>query len=72
MFPAHIRALGVALPYAIANSLFGGSAEYVALGFKQSGYESRFYIYTSVILAVGLLTVVLMPDTRKASLIKED
>ncbi len=72
MFPAHIRALGVALPYAIANSLFGGSAEYVALGFKQSGHESRFYIYTSVILAVGLLTVVLMPDTRKASLIKED
>eukprot|EP01035_Chromulina_nebulosa_P040427 gene40427-54673_t len=27
MFPAHIRALGVALPYAIANSIFGGSAE---------------------------------------------
>ena len=72
MFPAHIRALGVALPYAIANSVFGGSAESVALGFKAAGHESRFYLYVSVILAVGLLTVILMPDTRKASLIRED
>ena len=31
MFPADIRALGVALPYAIANAIFGGTAEYVAL-----------------------------------------
>ncbi len=31
LFPAHIRALGVALPYALANTLFGGTAEYVAL-----------------------------------------
>ncbi len=34
LFPAEIRALGVALPYAIANTLFGGTAEYVALWFK--------------------------------------
>lgn len=72
MFPAHIRALGVALPYAIANSVFGGSAESVALGFKQAGHESGFYLYTSGILAIGLLTVLLMPDTRRISLIKED
>lgn len=72
MFPTHIRALGVALPYAIANSVFGGSAEYVALGFKKAGHESNFYAYVSIVLAVGLLTVILMPDTRKASLIAED
>lgn len=29
LFPAHIRALGVALPYAIANTLFGGTAEFL-------------------------------------------
>jgi MHS family alpha-ketoglutarate permease-like MFS transporter len=34
LFPAHIRALGVALPYALANAIFGGTAEYVALWFK--------------------------------------
>ena len=27
LFPAEIRALGVALPYAIANTIFGGTAE---------------------------------------------
>jgi len=72
MFPAHIRALGVALPYAIANSIFGGSAEAVALRFKQLGNESHFYLYVSGILAVGLLTVILLPDTKKTSLIHED
>jgi hypothetical protein len=35
--PSHIRALGVALPYAIANAVFGGSAEYVALQLKALG-----------------------------------
>ena len=72
LFPAHIRALGVALPYALANSIFGGSAEPVALGFKKAGHESYFYLYVTAILAVGLLTVVLMPDTRKTSTITED
>ena len=36
LFPAHIRALGVALPYALANTMFGGTAEYVALWFKDA------------------------------------
>ena len=39
MFPADIRALGVALPYAIANAIFGGTAEYVALWLKDIGHE---------------------------------
>ena len=72
MFPAHVRALGVALPYALANSIFGGSAEAVALGFKEAGVESRFYLYVCGVLALGLVTVVLLPDTQKHSLIKED
>jgi MHS family alpha-ketoglutarate permease-like MFS transporter len=38
MFPAEVRALGVGLAYAISNAVFGGSAEYVALGLKASGH----------------------------------
>lgn len=72
MFPAHIRALGVALPYALANSVFGGSAEAVALKFKNDGVESNFYIYVTAILLVGFITVILLPDTKKTSLIEED
>jgi MHS family alpha-ketoglutarate permease-like MFS transporter len=72
LFPAHIRALGVALPYALANTLFGGTAEFVALWFKQSGIESAFYIYVSGMIAVSLIVYVRMKDTRTHSLIRED
>jgi MHS family alpha-ketoglutarate permease-like MFS transporter len=72
MFPAHVRALGVALPYALANSVFGGTAEPLALWFKDQEMESNFYIYASIVLAVGFVTVLLLPDTKKHSLIHED
>ena len=39
LFPPEVRALGVGLPYAIANAMFGGTAEYVALSLKSAGYE---------------------------------
>jgi MFS family permease len=43
MFPPEVRAMGVGLAYAIANAIFGGSAEYVALLFKDNGIESNFF-----------------------------
>ena len=69
LFPAHIRALGVALPYAIANAVFGGTAEYVALWFKLDGQESLYFWYVTGMIAVSLITYVLMRDTRAKSLI---
>ncbi|WP_236554899.1 MFS transporter [Novosphingobium sp. 9U] len=72
LFPAHIRALGVALPYAIANTLFGGTAEYVALWLKQHEAEQAFYWYVTAMIAVSLVVYVRMRDTRRASLIVED
>ncbi|MEJ7935602.1 MFS transporter [Sphingobium sp. AN558] len=72
LFPAHIRALGVALPYALANTLFGGTAEFVALWFKQSGMESAFYLYVSAMIGVSLIVYIRMRDTRAHSLIQED
>jgi MHS family alpha-ketoglutarate permease-like MFS transporter len=72
LFPAHIRALGVALPYALANTIFGGTAEYVALKFKDSGWERGFYWYVTAMIAVSLIIYVRMRDTRAASAIAED
>lgn len=72
LFPPHIRTLGVALPYAVGNALFGGSAEYVALLFKDGGMESGFYWYVSAIIAVALVCFILLPDTKKTSRILED
>ena len=62
----------MALPYALANAAFGGTAEYVALWFKSEGMESGFYLYASLILAIGFLVTLTMRDTRRHSLIEED
>jgi len=72
MFPAHIRMLGVALPYALANALFGGTAEYVALWFKDTGWERGFYWYVTAMIGVSLVTYLRMRDTAKHSRILED
>ena len=72
LFPAHIRALGVALPYAIANALFGGTAEYVALWFKLDGNESRYFWYVTVMIGVSLLVFVFMRDTKHKTLITHE
>jgi MHS family alpha-ketoglutarate permease-like MFS transporter len=39
MFPPEVRALSVGSAYAIANAGSGGTAEYVALWFKEHGIE---------------------------------
>lgn len=65
LFPTTVRALGVGFPYAVANALFGGSAEYVALSFKASGREVWFAWYVAVMAAVALAASIWMPDTRK-------
>jgi MHS family alpha-ketoglutarate permease-like MFS transporter len=72
LFPAHIRALGVALPYALANVLFGGTAEMVALAFKHEGLESAFYVYVAGVMTLGLICAIILKDTGRHSLIHED
>jgi MHS family alpha-ketoglutarate permease-like MFS transporter len=61
MFPTEIRALGVGLSYAIANAIFGGTAEFVALSFKAGGYESLFYWYVTGILVLAFLVSFRLP-----------
>lgn len=72
LFPTRVRALGVALPYAIANSVFGGTAEAVGLSFKQAGHEAWFYVYVTVMIGVSLIVYALMRDTRDHSRIVEE
>ncbi|MET0240888.1 MAG: MFS transporter, partial [Sphingobium sp.] len=71
MFPPHIRALGVALPYAIANALFGGSAEYVALALKGAGREPIFFWYVSGMAALSLLAYLAMRETKRHGTMSE-
>jgi len=65
LFPTQVRALGVGLTYAIANAMFGGTAEYVALWLKSAGRESWFAWYVAGMVAIGLAAALIMPDTRK-------
>ncbi len=71
LFPAHIRALGVGFPYAIAVSIFGGSAEYIALSFKEHGHENWFYWYVTGCILVSLVVYTTMNDTKKHSKIED-
>ena len=67
LFPTHIRALGVGLPYALTVALFGGTAEYIALWLKQAGLETWFYGYVTACIAVSLAVYALMRDTKATS-----
>ncbi|CAF26343.1 MFS family transporter [Bartonella quintana] len=72
MFPASIRAMGVGLSYAIANALFGGSAETVALEFKKIGYESVFHFYIVGMMIIAFIAILLMPNARKKGYLQGD
>lgn len=65
LFPTRIRALGVALPYAVTVSVFGGTTEYVALWCKQMGHEMWFAYYVSACALVTLLTVLSLRKTTE-------
>ena len=55
MFPPEVRAMGVGLSYAVANAMFGGSAEYVALSLKSWGVENAFFWYVSGMALLAFL-----------------
>lgn len=71
LFSAEIRALGVGFPYAVSVSLFGGTAEYVALWLKGAGREQWFFWYVSGCIAVSLCVYLFMRDTRHRSAIRD-
>ena len=67
LFPTAIRASGVAIPYALTVSIFGGTAPALALQFKSMGHESWFYYYLSGMIFLSLFVYLLMRDTKTNS-----
>ncbi len=72
MFPANVRSLGVSFPYALAVALFGGTAEYMALLFKNAGHAHWFYWYLTGCLALSLVVSINMRDTEKHSQMQDN
>jgi MHS family alpha-ketoglutarate permease-like MFS transporter len=67
LFPTKIRAIGVGLPYAVTVSIFGGTADSVALGFKSLGHEDWFYYYLTAMIGISLVVYLFMRDTKADS-----
>jgi len=72
LFRTTVRALGVGFTYGLANAIFGGSAEYVALWFKQAGREDWLYWYVAIMCAIAFVAALFMPDARKTGHLRHD
>ena len=57
LFPAEIRALGVGLGYALANSVFGGTAPMLYQASKPD-HVTLFIVYVTVVIGVSLLVYI--------------
>ncbi|MGQ9351440.1 MFS transporter [Mycolicibacterium gilvum] len=58
LFPAHVRALGVGIGYALANSIFGGTAPLIYQAAKEQGHVPLFIGYVTVCVAISLVVYV--------------
>ena len=68
LFPTHIRATGMAIPYSLTVAIFGGTAPFLQNWLADQGHLPWFAGY---VIGLNLLTVVailLMPETRGRSL----
>ena len=61
LFTEHVRALGTGLGYAISNAIFGGSAPWVALQFKNAGMENGFFVYIAVLTLLMFIATLCLP-----------
>ncbi len=72
LYPVHVRALGVSLPYAVALAIFGGNAETAALYFKKAGMEGGYYWLVAAVFTVGFLAATQLPDERRGTRLADD
>jgi MHS family alpha-ketoglutarate permease-like MFS transporter len=63
-FPAEVRVTGIALPYALSVTLFGGTAPYFMASMAGWGYGHLFWIYLAVMSLISCVVYVRMPETK--------
>jgi MHS family alpha-ketoglutarate permease-like MFS transporter len=67
VFPAYVRAIGVGIAYAVANSLFGGSAPLIYAAFKGADNAVGFVVYSSIVIVASLVTYVFFLRNKGAN-----
>jgi len=63
-FPAEVRTTGIALPYALAVAVFGGTAPYVTTWLESAGHGAQVWSYVALAALVGVVVYLTMPETR--------
>ena len=65
-FPTKVRALGMGVAHSLANAIFGGTTEALALALKESGHEGVFPWYIVATAGATLLALAFVPAAKKA------
>ncbi|WP_406689989.1 MFS transporter [Saccharopolyspora sp. ID03-671] len=63
-FPPEVRATGIALPYALAVALFGGTAPYITTWLNDIGHSDLLWLYVSGSALISLIVYLTMPETK--------
>ncbi|MBB2989634.1 MHS family alpha-ketoglutarate permease-like MFS transporter [Mycolicibacterium iranicum] len=72
LFPAHVRALGVGIGYAMANSIFGGTAPLIYQAAKEQGHVPLFIGYVTVCIAVSLVVYVVFLKNKSETFLDRE
>jgi MHS family alpha-ketoglutarate permease-like MFS transporter len=68
LFPTSVRASGVGVPYSLVVALLGGTAPYALTWVNSLGLAWTFSLYMVALVAIGLVTTLLTPETKGADL----
>ncbi len=72
LFPTHIRALGVGFGYALANSVFGGTAPLLYQAAGETGHVPQFIMYVTGVIAVSLVVYVFFLRNKGANWLDDE
>ncbi|AYJ48062.1 MFS transporter [Rhodococcus sp. P1Y] len=72
LFPSHVRALGVGLGYALANSAFGGTAPLIYQAAKNGGHVPWFIFYVTVVIAISLLVYIFVLRNKQETVLDRE
>ena len=62
--PTQIRTTGVALPYALATGIFGGTAPYLQQWMSTNWGANTFGWYVAAMMVISAITVLTIPETK--------
>ena len=67
LFPAHVRALGVGVGYALANSIFGGTAPLLYQALKARNEVPLYIAYVTACIAMSLIVYLFFIKNKAAT-----